>query len=87
MDVAVSILRADLSTYIQHVKDGSEVVITDRGTPVARMVPIATMTLIDQLTEQGVISRPLSADKPNAAAIRRVMATGSVSELISEQRD
>jgi prevent-host-death family protein len=37
---AVSELKARLSEYLNHVEAGMEVLITDRGRPVARLVPI-----------------------------------------------
>ncbi len=37
---AVSKLKAYLSDYLNQVKAGTEVLITDRGKPVARLVPI-----------------------------------------------
>ncbi len=37
----ISKLRAYLSEYLYHVKAGNEVLITDRGKPVARLVPIS----------------------------------------------
>jgi prevent-host-death family protein len=38
---AVSQLKARLSEYLNQVKAGGEILITDRGKPVARLVPIA----------------------------------------------
>lgn len=38
---AVSQLKATLSKYLDRVKAGEEVVVTDRGKPIARIVPIA----------------------------------------------
>lgn len=37
---AVSKLKASLSEYLGKVKAGEEVIVTDRGKPVARIVPI-----------------------------------------------
>jgi prevent-host-death family protein len=37
---AVSEIKASLSGYLARVKAGEEVLITDRGKPVARLVPI-----------------------------------------------
>ena len=56
---AVSELKARLSEYLGQVKAGSEVVITDRGKPVARLVPMppgaATRETLTNLERQGVI--------------------------------
>ena len=38
--VAISKLKALLSEYLTRVKAGEEVVITDRGKPVAKIIPI-----------------------------------------------
>ncbi|MEW6271455.1 MAG: type II toxin-antitoxin system prevent-host-death family antitoxin [Thermodesulfobacteriota bacterium] len=37
---AVAELKANLSRYLSRVKAGEEVVVTERGIPVARLVPI-----------------------------------------------
>ena len=37
----VSELKARLSGYLERVKGGEEVVITERGTPVAKLVPVS----------------------------------------------
>ena len=36
----VSELKASLSKYVAHVKAGEEVIVTERGKPVAKLVPI-----------------------------------------------
>jgi prevent-host-death family protein len=38
---AISKLKAHLSDFLNQVKAGSEVLITDRGKPVGRLVPIS----------------------------------------------
>ncbi len=42
---AVSELKARLSKYLNRVKAGEEVLITDRGNPVARLTPILRTTV------------------------------------------
>ncbi|HST47356.1 type II toxin-antitoxin system Phd/YefM family antitoxin [Jatrophihabitans sp.] len=86
MDVAISMLRAELSGWIEHVRAGEEVVITERGIPVARLLPIDTAPLIDQLTQQGVLGKPRRADRPDARAVVRAKASEPVSDLVAEQR-
>jgi prevent-host-death family protein len=41
MKAGVAELKARLSRYLERVKAGHEVVVTDRGRPVAKIVPIA----------------------------------------------
>jgi prevent-host-death family protein len=37
---AVAELKAQLSRYLSRVKAGEEILVTERGTPVARLVPV-----------------------------------------------
>ena len=86
MDVAVSALRAHLGDWLDRARTGEEIVVTDRGVPVARLVGLDTTTVIERLTEQGLISRPARSQRPRAADRRRVRTRGSVSDLVSAQR-
>jgi prevent-host-death family protein len=85
VDVAVSTLRAELADWIERVRRGEEVVVTDRGTPVARLIAVDTAPLLERLTREGVLSRP-RAGRPTARGATRVPAGRPVSELINEQR-
>ena len=38
--VSISELKARLSAFIDIVRDGDEVLVTDRGRPIARLIPI-----------------------------------------------
>jgi prevent-host-death family protein len=86
VDVAVSTLRAELAAWIERVREGEEVVVTDRGLPVARLVSVDTGSLLDQLTRDGIVGRPQRASRPRARGATRVRANGSVSALVSDQR-
>jgi prevent-host-death family protein len=86
MDVSISTLRAELSSWIERARAGEEVVVTDRGTPVARLLAVDTAPLLDQLVADGVLSKPRRADRPAARGLVRVRASGSVAELVTEQR-
>ena len=86
MDVAVSDLRAHLSEWLDRARSGEDVVVTDRGTPVARLVGVSSATTLDRLTSEGVISRPSVPARPKATGRPRVTAEGSVSDLVAEQR-
>lgn len=86
MDVAISTLRAELASWIERARAGEEVIVTDRGTPVARLLSVDTAPLLDQLTHRGVLSRPRRTARPTARGAARVHARGPVSELVGEQR-
>ncbi len=57
--VAVSEVKARLSEYLNQVKAGTEVLITDRGKPVARLVPVSRTTdqkeSLVRMEKQGLI--------------------------------
>lgn len=86
MEVAISALRAELSSWIERAGAGEEIVVTDRGTPVARLVAVESAPLLEQLTANGVISKPRRGVRPVATSADRVRADGPVADLVSEQR-
>ena len=82
-EVGIRELRDHLSAFLDRVQAGEEVVVTDRGRAVARVVPVTGERTIDRLVREGKVT-------PAAGGIRRVpkrvKAAGSVSELVNEQR-
>ena len=86
MDVAVTELRAHLGRWIDAARDGHDVVITDRGTPVARIVAIDSTSVIYRLTAEGVISRPTRSTRPVAGDRKRPTPKRPVADIVGEQR-
>jgi prevent-host-death family protein len=86
MEVAVSVLRAEFKDWVERARRGEEVVVTERGVPVVRLVPVDATPVIERLTREGVISPPRRSGRPKATGRERVRARGSVSDLVSEQR-
>ncbi|MFP3713280.1 type II toxin-antitoxin system Phd/YefM family antitoxin [Puerhibacterium sp. TATVAM-FAB25] len=64
MEVPVSALRAELKSWIEKARAGEEVVITDRGVPVARLTGVATADLVSGLVRDGLLT---SAQAPRPA--------------------
>jgi len=58
----ISELKAKLSAHIQYVKNGEEVLILDRNTPVARLVPAGAVDDYDERTRRliakGILTPP-----------------------------
>jgi len=56
---AVAELKAQLSRYLSRVKAGEEILVTERGVPVARLVPVASVgrdhESLRDLERQGLI--------------------------------
>jgi len=86
MDVAVSELRANLSQWLERVRGGDEIVVTDRGVPVARMLGLQATSALEQLTQQGVIARPGRPGRPSATGRTRPRSRRPLADIVSEQR-
>jgi prevent-host-death family protein len=86
MEVAVSTLRAHLSEWVERARAGEEILVTDRGVPVARLLGVDAAPVLEQLVLEGVIGRAGRNPRPRATGHRRVTATGPVADLVSEQR-
>jgi prevent-host-death family protein len=84
MEVGIRELRGRLSDYLARVREGDEVVVTDRGTAIARIVPIKGGRTLDRAIAEGIVIPPVQPARTRPA--RRVKSRGSVSELVSEQR-
>jgi prevent-host-death family protein len=88
--VGVRELKAHLSAYLRRVKAGVTVVITDRGTPVGRIVPepVSLEAKLEGLAATGVIAwsgerlAPVAPVAPPA----RVRGSRSVADLLLEDR-
>src|ERR1700745_178512 len=94
MDVAVSELRAHLSDYLERARGGDEVVITDRGVPVARLLGLTATATLERLAADGGIGRGPGGPRPPPAAPPPPPASGQprprprrpVADLVNDQR-
>ncbi len=86
MDVAITELRAHLSEWLERARDGAELVITDRGVPVARLLGLTTTTSIERLTAAGVIGRPQAVRRPRASERARPRVGRPLADFVSDQR-
>lgn len=89
--VGVQELESHFSSHLQEVKNGATLVITERGKPVARLLPIPPLEgtveeRLQQLLKAGVVTwsgRRLSPDVPTFP----VQGPKTVSEILLEDRD
>ena len=86
MDVAITELRAHLSEWLERVRHGDEVVITDRGVPVARLLGLTAAATLERLAAEGVIGRPAAAQRPRASGRPRLRSRRPLAEVVTEQR-
>ena len=90
---SISEAKAKLSALLDRVKAGETVTITDRGVPVAQIVPLNGSSEVDwdarleKLERQGVIRRPKQKLPPGWLSSRPLPKfEGSVLEALLEER-
>ena len=86
--IGIRELKGQLSSHIKEVQEGATLVITDRGKPVARLVPIAAglAEKVQSMLDSGMAS--WSGQKPSSG-LPRVSVRGSktLAELLLEDRE
>ena len=83
MEVGVRELRNNLSRFLERVQAGEEVVVTDRGRMVARVVPVSGERALDRLVASGLVT-PARTTKRSAPT--PIVIDGTVSDLVADQR-
>ena len=87
----VAQVKARLSEYLRQVKDGSEVVITERGIPVARLVPLAPdekrATREERLIRSGALRPPTGPRRKLGAPKLKKGGGRAVLETLLTERD
>jgi len=84
VEVGIRDLKNNLSRYLDGVASGTEVIVTDRGRPVARLVQIdASTERLAGLIESGVVR---AASSRNRQLPKRIAAGSTVSDLVVDQR-
>jgi prevent-host-death family protein len=85
VEVGVRDLKNNLSRYLDRVRNGEEIIVTDRGRPVARLSALdSSMDHLSDLIAAGVV-RPAKRSSRRPPS-RRIKPVGSVSDLVAEQR-
>jgi prevent-host-death family protein len=77
-------LRDHLSRYLERVRSGEELTVTDRGQPIARLVPVDGPNTRDLLIAEGLVTP--AATRGRRRPRTRVAVTAQVSDLVAEQR-
>jgi len=82
--VGIRDAKMHLSKYIKMVQKGTEVIITDRGRPVGKIVPIQNEDLtleerIKVLEDQGLI------EKPSTERMQKIPSPIPVSDNVAQQ--
>jgi prevent-host-death family protein len=82
-EIGVRALHDRLSEHLERVEDGAEVVVTRHGRPIARLSAVGAVDPLEDLVRRGLVRPPTG---PRTQRPTKVKASGSVSELVAEQR-
>lgn len=92
--VSISELKARLSEYLAGVRAGEELIVTDRGRPIARITPVNSEVdgRIERLVRTGQVTPPadpdVAIDPADLVAMRsHEPGAGVVDALLEERRD
>ena len=83
MDVGIRELKSRLSEFVDRAASGEDLIVTDRGRPVARLVPFSSASAIDRGIEEGWIEAPRRGRLAPAAPSR---SDRSVLAVLDEDR-
>ncbi|MCO7218507.1 type II toxin-antitoxin system Phd/YefM family antitoxin [Klenkia sp. PcliD-1-E] len=84
--VDIDELRAELDRYLALVRDGSAVLVTEDGAPVARIVPVDPGSAFEQLVAEGVIELPTAPKLSSIEPVTPADPTLRLSEQVIADR-
>jgi prevent-host-death family protein len=86
--VGIRELKARLSSYVRQAKSGASVIITDRGEPVARLVPMGRSLedRMEDLVEAGLVAWS-GKNLARIAPVARTHGRQSVADLLLGDRE
>ena len=83
MTVGIRELKAKLSEYVSRAANGEQIVVTDRGRPVARLVGLEGASMIERGVEEGWIT---PASRTHLSPTQRFVAPRSIADVLDEDR-
>jgi len=90
--IGVRELRQNASVYLERVKEGESIEITQRGVPIAVLSPAPGMSLIDRLIAEGKATPARGSlvewlrDNPPAEPIPGSPSSGEILDELREER-
>jgi len=85
LQVGIKELRDGLSRYLDRVRQGGTITVTDHGRPIARIRPVGRLTTYEQMKLDGRIT-PARRPKGPAPDPVELIGGGTISEFVAEQR-
>ena len=83
MEVGIRELKARLSEYVKRAAGGEDIVVTDHGRPVVRLVPHVAESEVARGIDEGWIEAPR---RTGLVPVTRERSERSVTEVLDEDR-
>ena len=91
--VGIRELKTHLSKYLKDLKKGGEIIVSDRGKVVARIIPVAQgeeqtrlQTFLLRLSQEGKIILPVTYRPPSLPKFRKKVKGSPFSDAVSKDR-
>lgn len=85
--VGIRELRENLKSWLDRVKAGEDVVVTERGKPVARLTPVEPRDRLQELIAEGRVTPARQPKTPIDRSKQARMPAGvSISDIVIEER-
>lgn len=82
--VGIRDLKSHLSAYVNEVRQGERVIVTDRGVAVAQIVPLDGDVALQRLIDAGLAMPPRKKTRSRPTPWS---SAGPLSDLVSTQRE
>ena len=80
-------LKNRLSAHLDRVKGGEEIMVTERGRPIARLSPVgANVDRMTVLVDAGIVRRPQAAARRLPAKRVKLAGSDSLDDDVAAQR-
>lgn len=76
-----------MAQWLEAVRSGRDVTVTDKGVPVARLTSPSEPTSLDDLIEAGIVTPATNPTKIDATKPDRPRVSISLSDIVIEQRN
>jgi prevent-host-death family protein len=84
--IGIRELRQNASVYLDRVKEGESIEITERGVPIAVISPVGAMSVIDRMIADGTIT-PGRGDLSDWLRDNPPTGPGGLSDTLQQMRD
>ncbi len=84
--VGVRDLKNGLSAHLDRVKAGAEIIVTQHGRPIARLIPVGgEVDRMTALVDAGIVRAPAATRRLPARRVR-LTGGGSIDDDVADQR-